>query len=357
MVLEKFLLLKCMMKNTQDFTDSRDGKPVSLIVLSNANGMMVELTNYGAAIVSIIVPDAQGKQENVILGYDNINGYYSGNAFFGCIAGRYANRIRNGRFALNGQVYTLAQNNGQNALHGGVKGFDKQVWDILESTDQSVTFGYISVDGEEGYPGNLAVKVSYVLNADNGLELHYYASTDADTVLNLTNHTYFNLDGAGKGDVLDHVIEIHADAFTPVDDTMIPTGEYRAVEGTPFDFNTPHTIGARIKEQDEQLIKARGYDHNFIIKGNPGELRLAASAKGPLSGRVLEVWTTQPGMQFYTGNFLDGVTKGAPFGKRAGFCMETQHFPDSPNQPSFPSVILSKGEVFTSTTIFRLLPA
>lgn len=345
-----------MMKNTNDFIDIREGKNVSLIVLTNQNGMMVELTNYGAAIVSIIVPDQEGKQENVVLGYDNINGYYNGNAFYGCVAGRYANRIRNGRFALNGKVYTLAQNNGVNALHGGTKGFDKQVWDIVEISDHNVTFRYVSVDGEEGYPGNLEVTVSYALNSDNGLEINYQATTDADTVLNLTNHSYFNLDGAGNGDVLDHMVEINADAFTPVDDTMIPTGEFRPVEGTPFDFTTPHTIGERIDTHYDQLIKAKGYDHNFILNGTAGELRLAAKVTGPVSGRVLEVWTTEPGMQFYTGNFLDGVNKGAPFGKRAGFCVETQHFPDSPNQPSFPSVILTKGEVYNSTTIFRLLP-
>lgn len=345
-----------MMKNSLDFKDQRDGKEVALFVLSNNNGMMVELTNYGAAIVSMIVPDQQGIQENVVLGYDNIKGYYSGNAFYGCVAGRYANRIRNGKFTLNGEVYTLAQNNGNNALHGGLKGFDKQVWDVVDCSDNMVRFRYVSVDGEEGYPGNVEVNVSYALQADNGLEIQYQATTDKDTVINLTNHSYFNLDGVGKGDILDHIVEIHADAFTPVDETMIPTGEYRAVAGTPFDFTTPHTIGERIDANDDQLIKAKGYDHNFILNGDVGELRLAAKIKGPISGRVLEVWTTEPGMQFYTGNFLDGVTKGAPFGKRSGFCVETQHFPDSPNQPSFPNVILTKGEVFKSTTIFRLLP-
>lgn len=345
-----------MMKNIQDFTDLKDGKQVSLFVLSNDNGMMVELTNYGATIVSILVPDQQGIQDNIVLGYNNINSYYSGNAFYGCVAGRYANRIRQGKFVLNGQIYTLAQNNGVNALHGGLKGFNQQVWDVIEASDKRVLFRYVSVDGEEGYPGNLEVTVEYALNSDNGLEINYAAFTDADTVLNLTNHSYFNLDGAGKGDILDHIVEIKANAYTPVDDTMIPTGEIQAVEGTPFDFTSPHTIGERIHDNFDQLVKAKGYDHNFVINGEIGELRLAARVQGPISGRVMEVWTTEPGMQFYTGNFLDGVNKGAPFGKRSGFCMETQHFPDSPNQPSFPSVILKKGETFKSTTIFRLLP-
>lgn len=345
-----------MINRIQDFTDKREHKDVSLFRLSNKNGMSVELTNYGASIVSIVVPDQQGVRDNIVLGYTNINEYYSGNAFYGCVAGRYANRIRGGTFTLNGNTYILAQNNGVHALHGGLKGFDKQVWDVIAVSDTCTQFKYVSQDGEEGYPGTLEVVITYTLNADNGLVIHYSALTDADTVLNLTNHSYFNLDGAGKGNILDHTIEIMADAFTPVDETMIPTGEIRSVVGTPFDFKTPHTIGERIDAADDQLVNAKGYDHNFILNGETGKLRLAARAVGPKSGRTLEVWTTEPGIQFYTGNFLDGVQKGAPFGKRAGFCLETQHFPDSPNQPGFPSVVLKRNETFKSTTIFRLLP-
>jgi aldose 1-epimerase len=274
--------------------------------------------------------------------------------------GRYANRIAKGRFTLNGEQYTLAVNNGANALHGGLKGFDKKIWrakNVSSDDGPAVEMTYVSPDGEEGYPGALTATVTYSLSNDNEVRIHYKATTDADTVLNLTNHSYFNLAGAGKGTILDHMVAINADRFTPVDSGLIPTGELKSVEGTPFDFRTPTAIGARIDETgDEQIKLGGGYDHNFVLNGGAGNLRFAARAKEPVSGRVMEVFTDQPGLQFYTGNFLDGSVTGKggiQYEKRFGFCMETQHFPDSPNKPEFPSVLLKPGETFETTTVYK----
>lgn len=332
-----------------------DGKPVTRYTLHNGKGMEVTLTNYGAAIVSLKLPDNKGVAEDVVLGYDSAMGYVHGKSYFGCVAGRYANRIANAQFKLGTQTYTLASNNGPNSLHGGIKGFDKRVWEGVQQGN-SVTFKYVSADGEEGYPGNLTVSLTYTLDTNaNRLELHYEASTDKETVLNLANHSYFNLEGQGKGTILDHEIMINAKTFTPVDSTLIPTGKLMNVAGTPFDFTSPRKIGARINDTaDQQIRYGLGYDHNFALDGRMGELHLAAKVKAPVSGRTMEVLTTEPGVQFYTGNFLDGSEKGkgSVYGYRSGFCLETQHYPDSPNQPGFPTTVLKPGQVFMSKTIF-----
>lgn len=332
-----------------------DGKPVNLFTLKNSKGMEVRLTNYGASIVSIRVPDKQGVADDVVLGYDSVQGFVNGRSYFGCVAGRYANRIANATFALDGNTYSLAANNGVNSLHGGVKGFDKQVWDAVQEGNR-VTFTYVSADGEEGYPGKLTVMLTYSLDSnENRLQLEYGATTDKATVINLANHSYFNLEGQGRGTILDHEIMINATRFTPVDSTLIPTGVLQGVAGTPFDFTVPAKIGKRINDTSDQQIRfGLGYDHNFVLDGRSGTLRLAASVAAPVSGRTLEVLTTEPGVQFYTGNFLNGSEKGkgSVYGHRSGFCLETQHFPDSPNQPAFPSTVLKPGETFRSTTVF-----
>lgn len=341
------------------FGKTKDGEPVDLYVLTNANGMEVAITNYGGTVVSVKVPDRIGKFADVVLGFDSLDGYLDNEPYFGALVGRYGNRIAMGRFTLDGHGYHLAQNDGKNSLHGGLKGFDKRVWsakDASASSVPAVQLSYLSQDGEEGYPGNLSVTVTYTLTAKNELKIDYGATTDKDTVLNLTNHSYFNLAGEGHGDILSHLVTIHADRFTPVDGTLIPTGQLQNVAGTPLDFRTPAAIGARINADDEQMKLGRGYDHNFVLNRTGGGLYLAAHVVEPSSGRVLEVLTTQPGLQFYTGNFLDGTVHGkggTVYGRRSAFCMETQHFPDSPNQPQFPSVVLKPGEHFTSTTVFR----
>lgn len=337
------------------FESTIDGKQVKLFTLKNNKGMEVQLTNYGASIVSLKVPDKQGVVEDVVLGYDNIQGYVNGKSYFGCVAGRYANRIAQAKFSLDGKTYSLAANNGVNSLHGGVKGFDKQVWDAVQDGN-SVTFTYVSADGEEGYPGKLTVTLTYRLDSnENKLQLQYGATTDQATVLNLANHSYFNLEGQGKGSILDHEIMINAMAITPVDSTLIPTGDLKKVAGTAFDFTQPAKIGARINDTaDVQIRYGLGYDHNFVLAPSNGALRLAARVVAPISGRTMEVLTTEPGIQFYTGNFLNGSEKGkgSVYGHRSGFCLETQHFPDSPNQPAFPSTVLKPGEAFQSTTVF-----
>jgi aldose 1-epimerase len=340
-----------------------DGVPVQLFTLKNAAGMELSVTNYGGIITNLNVPDANGKFDDVVLGFDNLDGYLGSHPYFGAIVGRYANRIAKARFTLNGKEYVLAVNNGENALHGGLKGFDKKVWqaeEVTTSNGPGLRLTYVSPDGEEGYPGNLTVTVTYSLTNRNEVQIDYRATTDADTVLNLTNHTYFNLKGAGRGTILDHEVLIDADRFTPVDSGLIPTGEFRSVEGTPFDFRTSTPIGERIDADDEQIKLGGGYDHNFLINGSTNELRLAARVKEPTTGRVMEVLTDQPGMQFYTGNFLDGSIvgkQGIAYGKRFGFCMETQHYPDSPNKPVFPTAVLKAGDTFTSTTVFRFSTA
>jgi aldose 1-epimerase len=337
-----------------------DGVPVESYTLRNAKGMEARITNYGATIVGLTAPDRSGHFDDVVLGFDSIGGYTSRaylreSPYFGAVIGRYANRIKNGRLALNGGMISLSINNRPNHLHGGVRGFDKVVWEGKPSGNASLQLSYESKHEEEGYPGNLRVTVNYTLT-DEALEIEYNARTDQDTILNLTNHSYFNLKGAGEGDVLGHELQLNADRFTSVDANLIPTGELRSVKGTPFDFTNPVAIGARIEKSDEQLIFGKGYDQNFILTKADKALGLAARVHEPTSGRILEVWTTEPGIQVYTGNFLRGdlVGKdGKPYVRRGGLCLETQHFPDSPNHPEFPSTTLRADETFTSRTIFR----
>jgi aldose 1-epimerase len=341
------------------FGKMSDGQTIDFYTLTNKNGVEVRIINYGGRVVSIRVPDRQGQMADVVLGYDNLEGYLQPKEpFFGALVGRYGNRIAHGRFTLDGVEYKLAQNDGPNSLHGGLKGFDKVVWKALELAKQNsaLELTYLSKDGEEGYPGNLSVKVTYTLSDENELWIDYSAITDKDTVLNLTNHSYFNLAGEGNGDILSHQMMIAASRFTPVDATLIPTGELRSVEGTPFDFRQPTAIGARIDNDDEQLKRGKGYDHNFVLDRKGPGLTLAARVVEPKSGRVLEVKTTQPGIQFYTGNFLDGTIHGKggkAYAHRFGFCLETQHFPDSPNQPSFPSTELKPGQTYHQITVFQ----
>ena len=341
----------------EPFGETKDGVAVSLFALRNANGVEARICNYGGLVISLKVPDRNGKMGDVVLGYDKLAGYLKETPYFGAMVGRYGNRIAKGRFTLDGKEYKLPINNGPNALHGGIKGFDKVVWEpkVRTTPDGPVLeLHYVSKDGEEGYPGTLAVTAAYRLTDDNGLRLDYTATTDKDTVVNLTQHSYFNL--AGHGDNLQHVVMINADKFTPVDSTLIPTGELRPVEGTPFDFRKPTPIGARINQQDEQMKFGNGYDHNWVLNKKAGELSLAARVYEPTSGRVLEVFSTEPGLQFYTGNFLDGKITGKNgwvYKFRTAFCMEPQHFPDSPNHPEFPSTELKPGETYRHTLIYK----
>ncbi len=341
----------------EPFGQIAEGTPVELYTLTNDHGLEVSIINYGGIIVSLKIPDRAGKVGEVTLGFDSLEGYLEKSPYFGCIVGRFANRIARGRFTLEGVEYTLAQNNGPNSLHGGLQGFDKVVWEAEPFENEAgvgLTLKYLSPDGEEGYPGNLSVTVIYTLTNDNELKIDYTAATDQPTVLNLTNHTYFNL--AGGGDILGHKLMLNADKFTPIDETLIPTGELRPVEGTPLDFRQATPIGARIEQADEQLRLAGGYDHNFVLDNLAGELILAARVVEPTSDRVLEVYTTEPGIQFYSGNFLDGTITGKGgrvYHKRTGFCLETQHYPDSPNQPDFPSTVLKHGEEYQQMTIFK----
>ena len=340
------------------------GESVELFTLSNTKGMQVKVSTYGAIVVSIVVPDKAGKAGDVVLGFDSLSGYLKEHPYFGAIVGRYGNRIAKGQFTLDGKLYKLAVNNGANALHGGLRGFDKAVWRAKEmSTSDGVRLDlvYTSKDGEEGYPGTLTTTVSYtLLNERNELKIDYEAVTDKPTVVNLTNHSYFNLAGQGAGNILNHSVTIFGSRFTPVDAGLIPTGELKQVEGTPFDFRTAHTIGERIEAKDAQIVAGKGYDHNWVLDKPVGELGLAARVTEASSGRVMEVYTTEPGLQFYTGNFLDGTLTGKGgkvYGHRAAFCMETQHYPDSPNQPSFPSTRLGPAERYRSTTSYRFLTA
>jgi aldose 1-epimerase len=339
------------------FGQTPDGTSVTLYTLKNANGVVATISSYGGLVTSLKVPDRNGVMGDVVLGYDNLAGYLKESPYFGALIGRYGNRIAKGRFVLNGQTFTLATNNGPNALHGGLKGFDKVVWDakpLMTAQGPALELRYVSNDGEEGYPGTLTVKAVYTLTADNALRLDYTATTDQDTVVNLTQHSYFNL--AGKGDILGHEVMINADRFTPVDATLIPTGELPSVAGTPFDFRKPTTIGARINDPNEQLRFGGGYDHNWVITKPAGRLTLLARVHEPTTGRVLEVLSTEPGLQFYSGNFLDGSITGKGgwvYHFRNGFCMEPQHYPDSPNQPNFPSVVLKPGQVYHNTIIYR----
>jgi aldose 1-epimerase len=341
------------------FGKTSAGENVDLYTLRNVNGVEAKITNYGGIVVSLKVPDRNGKFDDVVLGFKDFEGYLKNDPYFGALIGRYGNRIAKGRFTLNGVEYKLAVNNGENHLHGGIKGFDKVVWTGSESKTKAgpaVVLTYLSKDGEEGYPGNLQVRVVYTLTNNNELKIDYSATTDKDTVINLTHHSYFNLAGEGNGDILNHLLTINANRFVPTDAGSIPTGELRSVAGTPFDFLKPTAIGARINQDDEQLKLGNGYDHTFVINGRPGTLRLAATASEPASGRVMQVWTTEPGVQFYTGNFLNGTLTGKSgkvYQRRFGFCLETQHFPDSPNHPSFPTTTLKKGATYKSTTIYK----
>jgi len=344
----------------KSFGKTPEGQPIDLYVLTNKSGAEVSITNYGGAVVSLKVPDRNGNLADVVLGYDNADGYVNDKSFFGALVGRYGNRIGHAQFALDGKTYTLAKNNGENSLHGGIKGFNKPVWTakIIPVKDgQSLELSYRSKDGEEGFPGNLKVSVIYTLTDSNAFFFNYSATTDKKTVVNLTNHSYFNLGGQGSGDILGHQLMIQADKFTPVDAGLIPTGELRDVASTPFDFRKPAAIGARIDQDEEQLKLGGGYDHNFVLRPSNGAGEfLAARVVEPASGRVLEVWTTQPGVQFYTGNFLDGKTAGkggVTYPHRSAFCLETQHYPDSPNQPKFPSVVLNPGERYHTITTYK----
>ncbi len=332
-----------------------DGKDVFLYTLQNKNGVVVTITNYGAIVQAIKTPDKHGKVEDITLGFDTLAEYRSKNdPHFGGIVGRYGNRIDKGSFALDGHQYKLPINNGTNTIHGGFKGFDKQVWDVKDAAPDHVTLHYLSKDGEEGFPGNLDVTVRYSLNDKNELRIDYTLTSDKDTVHNLTNHTYFNLAGQGKGNVLQHVVMINADKITIVKADLIPTGEIIPVAGTPFDFRQPHALGERINVKNAQLEYGKGYDQNFIVNGSG--MRLAARVTEPTSGRVLEVLTDQPAVQLYSGNHLEGPIagkQGKVYGFRDGLCLETQHYPDSPHQPNFPSTRLKAGQTFHSTTIYR----
>jgi aldose 1-epimerase len=331
-----------------------DGTAVDLFTLRRGT-LEARITNYGGIITALLAPDRHGQPGDVVLGYDHLEGYIKKSPYFGALVGRYGNRIANARFTLGGATYQLPVNNGPNCLHGGKRGFDKVVWEAKpDDAGPSLELNYLSKDGEEGFPGNLRVKAVYSLTEDNGLRLDYTATTDKETAINLTQHTYFNL--AGQGDVLRHEVFIDADRFTPVDEHLIPTGELKSVAGTPFDFRQPTAIGARINQPDHQLQLGLGYDHNYVLNHPPGGLDLIARAHEPTSGRVLETLTTEPGVQFYTGNHLDGsITgkNGVVYKARHGFCLETQHFPDSPNKPNFPSAFLQPGQTYQHTIIYR----
>ncbi len=338
------------------FGKTPDGIAVQLYTLRNSQGMEVKITNYGGIVVSVLVPDKNGKIGDVLLGFDGLDGYLKGNPYFGAIVGRYGNRIAKGRFALGGKTYTLATNNNENHLHGGLKGFDKAVWkaEPFSSVEGvGLKLHYLSTDGEEGYPGNLDVTVIYTLTRHNELRIEYAATTDKPTVVNLTNHSYFNL--AGKGTILEHELLINADKFVPVDKGLIPTGQLQSVKGTPMDFTTPEKIGGRISQDFEQLKIGGGYDHCYVLNG-PRIHNLAVKAFCASSGRLLELFTTEPAVQLYTGNFLDGTLEGKGgqiYQKRSGFCLETEHYPDSPNQPAFPPVILNPGQKYSTTTVYK----
>jgi aldose 1-epimerase len=339
------------------FGRTTDGQEVTLYTLVNGRGAEARIMTYGGTVVSLKVPDGNGASGDVVLGYDTLAPYLTHSPYFGCLIGRFGNRIAKGEFTLNGKRYTLARNDGPNALHGGPKGFDKVVWKAQprqSAAGPAVALTHVSHDGEEGYPGALAVTATYTLTVNHELRLDFQARAESDTIVNLTHHSYFNL--AGRGDVLDHVVELNADAFTPVDDTLIPTGELRPVAGTPFDFREPRAIGARINEADPQLKRGHGYDHNWVLNKPADALGLAARVSDATSGRVMEVFTTEPGIQFYTGNFLDGSLTGKGgwvYQRRNGLCLEPQHFPDSPNRPEFPSTVLKAGQTRGSAIVYR----
>jgi aldose 1-epimerase len=338
-----------------------DGPPVTIYTLRNDKGMEVRILNYGGIVQSLKVPDKNGKFDDVVLGYDSLGGYLTNSPYFGALIGRYGNRIGGGKFTLEGKTYKLAANNGPNSLHGGIKGFDKVVWQAspsLTPDGPALELTYVSQDGEEGFPGNLKVTAIYTLTDNNELHLSFTATTDQPTLCNLTQHSYFNLRGQGNGDVLGHEVCINSDKITPVDKDLITTGEYAPVDGTPFDFRKPTAIGARINDPNQQLQFGTGYDHNWVINKPLGKLGLQARVFEPATGRVLEMWSTEPGVQFYTGNFLDGSITGKDgkvYSRRTGFCLEPQHYPDSPNKPGFPTTELKPGKTYQNTIVYRFL--
>jgi len=341
----------------KDFQQMVDGQPIDLFILSNKNGLEMSVTNYGGKIVSLHVPDKNGNMIDVVLGRESISEYLKPQEpYFGAVCGRTGNRIANGKFTLDGQEYTLAVNNGPNNLHGGIKGFNAVVWEAKQIDEQTLELKYLSKDGEEGFPGNLSTTMIYKLTDDNALQIDYKATTDKATIVNLTNHSYFNLSGAGDEYIGDHLLQINADTYLPTDNTAIPYGKPEKVEGTPMDFRTLHEIGSRINDDFQQLIYGKGYDHNYILNKEGAELSFCAKAISPKTGIVMETFTTEPGVQLYTGNWMTGefvAKEGKRYPMRSAFCLETQHFPDSINQPEYPSVILRPGEVFSSQTIYK----
>ncbi len=345
----------------ESFGNAPDGTPVYLYTLSNSHGMEARIITFGGIIVSLKVPDRDGNLADVVLGFNTPGEYVKNHDYFGALIGRYGNRIARGKFTLDGKEYQLATNNGPNHLHGGKVGFDQKVWEADEAESEpgrALVLKYVSKDGEEGYPGTLSVKVRYAVTDSNELKIEYSAVTDKPTIVNLTQHSYFNLAGQGSGDILGHELNIVADRFTPVDSTLIPTGELRPVEGTPMDFRIPVAIGARINQKDQQLVFGGGYDHNWVLTKKDSSIALAASLYEPKTGRVMDVFTTEPGLQFYSGNFLNGsaVGKGDKvYNHRNGLCLETQHFPDSPNKPQFPSTVLRPGDVYKTVTVYHFL--
>ncbi len=338
------------------FEKTIDNKKTDLFILKNKNGVEAAITNYGGRLVSLLVPDTAGKMTDVVAGFESVEGYQkSTEPYFGATIGRYGNRIAKGHFTLEGKQYKLYLNNKQNTLHGGKKGFQDVVWDAKQLNDTTLELTYLSKDMEENFPGNLKVKVTYALTADNGLKINYEATTDKTTIVNLTNHAFFNLNGAGSGTILNHIVQIDADRYTPVDSTLIPTGKIGPVAGTPFDFRKATAIGARINAPDEQLKFGGGYDHNYVLNKHTLAVPIA-SVKGDKSGIVMEVYTEEPGLQFYSGNFMqskNSMKNGKKDDYRTAFAMETQHFPDSPNQPQFPSTVLKPGQTYKTQSIYR----
>jgi aldose 1-epimerase len=353
---QKIGAIASMKRDVQPFGKTNDGQEVKVHTLTNTKGMQVRLIDYGATLISVETPDKDGKSANLTLGFPTLEGYLQRHPYFGSTVGRYGNRIAGGKFTLDGKAYTLATNNGPNHLHGGRKGFDAVMWKSEPVTTPDtigVKFSYTSPDGEEGYPGKLDVTVTYSISEDNALRMDYSAVTDKPTVLTLTNHTYWNLAGAGNGDILKHELTLMADKYLPIDDISIPTGVLADVKGTPFDFTSPHAIGERIGELKKEPHKTKGYDHCYVLRGQQRKLELAARVKEPTSGRNMEVYTTEPGVQLYCANFLDGGPGAGGFKQHDAFCLETQHFPDSPNKPEFPSAVLRPGETYRSTTEHR----
>jgi aldose 1-epimerase len=362
------LLLQCTLKEktverikSEPFGKAPDGSPVELFTLTNSSGVTVQITNYGGIITTLYVPDKDSNFEDVVLGYYSLEKYLEKSPHFGCLVGRFGNRIAKGKFTLDGVEYNLAINNGPNHLHGGQIGFDKKVWapeTVLKEDAAGLKLTYLSPDGEENYPGNLNVEAMYMLNDKNELTLTFLATTDKKTILNLTHHSYFNLKGQGNGDILDHLITFNSSQIVAIDSTSIPLGPLMDVKDTPFDFRVSKTIGQDIDFDHEQIRNGGGYDHSFVIDGYDGELKLACTVTEPTSGRIMEVWTTEPAVQFYTGNFLDGsITgkEGKEYHQRYGFCLEAHHYPDSPNHPEYPTTVLNPGEVYEQTTIYKFL--